>query len=152
VTGTDRRDAPGSGAAGGVGFAALALLDATFVPGIDLVLDLVGFRDRVEGADLVITGEGALDEQTLHGKAPVGVAAAARRVGVPVVAVCGSNALDAARLSAAGIDAAFALSDDEPDLRRCLLEGERLLRGVGRRIAVDHLTDPALDEVHGAPR
>ena len=152
VTGTDRRQAPGSGAAGGVGFAALALLGATFVPGIDLVLDLVRFRDRVEGADLVITGEGALDEQTLHGKAPVGVAAAARRAGVPVVAVCGSNTLDASRLAAAGIDATYALSDLEPDLGRCLLEGERLLRGIGRRIATEHLAAPALDEVHeGSP-
>ncbi len=153
VTGTDRRESHGSGAAGGVGFAALALLDATFVPGIDLVLDLVRFRDRVEGADLVITGEGALDEQTLHGKAPVGVAAAARRAGVPVVAVCGSNTLDADRLSAAGIDAAFPLSDVERDVRRCLLEGERLLRSVGQRIATAYLRGPVLDEVReGSPR
>jgi glycerate kinase len=142
MTGADRREAPGSGAAGGVGFAALALLDATFVPGIDLVLDLVRFRDRVDGADLVITGEGALDEQTLHGKAPVGVAAAARRARVPVVAVCGSNTLDPERLSAAGIYAAYALSDVEPDLSRCLHEGERLLQVVGRRIAADCLGSP----------
>ena len=63
----------------------------------------------------MITGEGALDEQTLHGKAPIGVAAVARRAGVPVVAVCGSNTLDAGALSAAGIDAAYPLTDVEPD-------------------------------------
>ncbi|MFC7496395.1 MULTISPECIES: glycerate kinase [unclassified Nocardioides] len=138
-TGTDHRETPGAGAAGGVGFAALALLGATTVPGIELVLDLVGFRDRLDGADLVITGEGALDEQTLHGKAPVGVAAVARQARVPVVAVCGSNTLERGPLVAAGIEAVYPLTDVEPDLARCLRDGERLLGLVGRRIATDHL-------------
>ena len=80
-TGRDLRDAPGAGAAGGVGFAALALLDADLRPGIELVLDLVGFHEQLAGADLVITGEGALDEQTLHGKAVAGIAAAAAAAG-----------------------------------------------------------------------
>jgi glycerate kinase len=79
VTGDDVADRPGAGAAGGVGFAALAVLAATLRPGIDLVLDLVGFRAALPGAGLVVTGEGSLDEQTLHGKAPAGVAAAAAR-------------------------------------------------------------------------
>ena len=70
ATGTDLRDAPGAGAAGGVGYAARAVLGATVRPGIDLVLDLVGFPTHLAGADLVITGEGALDTQTLRGKAP----------------------------------------------------------------------------------
>ena len=86
-----------------MGFAALALLGAELRSGIDLVLDLVGFHDRLDGVDLVITGEGALDEQTLHGKAPAGVAAAAAARGIPVVAVCGVNRLDATRLHGAGI-------------------------------------------------
>ena len=84
---------PGAGAAGGTGFAALALLGAHRRDGIELILELLGFEAVLAGADLVITGEGALDEQTLAGKAPIGVARAARRAGVPVVAVAGRNDL-----------------------------------------------------------
>jgi glycerate kinase len=133
------RDAPGAGAAGGVGFAALALLGAELRPGIDLVLDLVGFHEQLTGVDLVITGEGALDEQTLHGKAVAGVAAAARAAGIPVVAVCGTNRLDPARLRQAGIATAYALTDLEPDVRRCIADPTPLLRRLGERIAADQL-------------
>ena len=143
ITGRDLRDASGAGAAGGVGFAALGLLGAELRPGIDMVLDLVGFRGHLSGADLVVTGEGALDEQTLHGKAPAGVAAAARAAGVPVVAVCGVNLLDAGRLHDAGIGSAYALTDVEPDLGRCLSDAGVLLEGLGARIATDHLPVPA---------
>ncbi|WP_328993242.1 glycerate kinase [Kribbella sp. NBC_01245] len=138
-TGHDLRDVPGAGAAGGVGFAALALLGASLRPGIELVLDLVGFGERLAGVDLVVTGEGSLDEQTLHGKAVAGVAAAARAAGIPVVAVCGSNRLDAARLREAGISAAYALTDLEPDVRRCIADPVPLLRRLGERIATDHV-------------
>lgn len=142
ATGTDVRDHPGAGAAGGVGFAALAVLGAELRSGIELVLDLVGFHDRLPGVDLVVTGEGALDEQTLHGKAPAGVAAAAGRAGVPVVAVCGVNRLDPARMRVAGIEAAYALADIEPDLQRCLTDGIPLLEQLGERIAAEHLVGP----------
>jgi glycerate kinase len=138
-TGTDLRSTPGAGAAGGVGFAALTLLGARLRPGIELVLDLVRFEGRLAGADLVVTGEGALDLQTLHGKAPAGVAAAAARAGVPVVAVCGVNHLDEPRLTTAGIGAAYALHDLEPDLERCIADGVPLLERLGERIATDHL-------------
>jgi glycerate kinase len=139
ATGADHRSVAGAGAAGGVGFAAVALLGATLRPGIDLVLGLTGFHEQLPGSDLVVTGEGALDEQTLHGKAPAGVAAAARAAGVPVVAVCGRNTLPAARLRGAGIAAAYALTDLEPDLRRCIRDGVGLLGRLGARIAGDHL-------------
>lgn len=139
ATGTDRRQTPGAGAAGGVGFAALALLDARLQPGIELVLDMIRFQDRLAQADLVVTGEGMLDEQTLHGKAVAGVATAARAAGIPVVAVCGRNVLDAETLAAVGIEAAYALTDVEPDLDRCLTEGDRLLSVLGQRIAAVHL-------------
>ena len=137
-TGTDLRDVPGAGAAGGVGFAAIALLGAELQPGIDLVLELVRFSEQLAGADLVVTGEGALDEQTLHGKAVAGVAAAAR--GVPVVAVCGVNRLAPEQLRGIGVAAAYALTDVEPDVRRCIAEPRPLLEELGERIAVDHLT------------
>jgi glycerate 2-kinase len=143
ATGRDHRDDPGAGAAGGIGFAALALLDAELRPGIDLVLDLVGFHEQLRGSDLVVTGEGALDVQTLHGKAPAGVAAAARAAGIPVVAVCGSNTLSTEQLQEAGIRAAYALSDIEPDLARCMSEGASLLETLGARIAADQLASYA---------
>lgn len=135
----DLRDHPGAGAAGGVGFAALALLGAELRPGIELVLELVGFDQVLAGVDLVVTGEGALDEQTLHGKAVAGVAAAARAAGVPVVAVCGTNRLDSANLQTAGISAAYALTDLEPDVKRCIADPVPLLRRLGERIAVEQL-------------
>ncbi len=130
--------APGAGAAGGVGYAALAVLGARQRPGIDVVLDLVGFAERVGGAALVVTGEGSLDEQSLHGKAPVGVATAARAAGVATVAVCGRSDLDADRLAAAGIGAAYRLTDLEPDLDRCIADAAALLRRTGARIAEVH--------------
>jgi len=141
TTGADARHAPGAGAAGGVGFAALTLLDAELRSGIALVLELMGFADRLAGTDLVITGEGSLDEQTLHGKVVAGVAAAAAAgaAGVPVVAVCGRTSLDEERLRAAGVAAAYPLTDLEPDVGRCMAEPVPLLQRLGERIATDRL-------------
>jgi glycerate kinase len=130
---------PGAGAAGGVGYAALTVLAAKRRPGIEVVLDLVGFANHLQGAQLVITGEGSLDTQTLHGKAPAGVAAAARSAAVPVVAVCGQQLLDRDSLAAAGIVGAYALTDIEPDVRRCIAEPGPLLRQLGSAIAADWL-------------
>ncbi len=127
---------PGAGAAGGVGFAALAVLGAEAVPGIDLVIDLVDLERLTTGADLVVTGEGSLDEQSLAGKAPVGVARLAGRLGVRTVAVCGRTSLTTAQLEGAGIDAAYPLTDEEPDVARCIAEPAPLLRRVGRRIGL----------------
>jgi glycerate kinase len=139
AVGADRRDEAGAGAAGGVGFALQAALGAELRPGIDLMLDLLGFAERVPDADLVVTGEGSLDAQSLRGKAPIGVATAARRAGVPVVAVCGRRMLNDGDLVAAGISAAYALLDVEPDVAACLREPARLLSALGERIAREHL-------------
>jgi glycerate kinase len=141
AVGTDWSRAPGAGAAGGVGFAALAVLGATRRPGIELVLDLAGFEAALDGADLVITGEGSLDAQSMAGKTPVGVARAAARRGVPVVAVAGRSMLTAAELAAAGIASAYPLSDLEPDLERCRAEAAGLLRQVGQMIARERLAE-----------
>jgi glycerate kinase len=138
TTDGDRRDVAGAGAAGGVGFAALALLGADLRPGIDLVLELVRFDEQLDGVDLVVTGEGSLDQQTLHGKAVAGVAARAAQRGIPVVAVCGQNSLDRAELSGAGVRAPYALTD-HADLATSLADPAPLLETVGRRIAVEHL-------------
>lgn len=126
---------PGAGAAGGVGYAALAVLGAARRPGIEVILELAGFRQRLQAADLVITGEGALDRQTLRGKAPAGVAAAAREAGVPVIAVCGRCDLDQETLAAAGIRRAYALTDVEPDLEKCLAQPGPLLTRLAAAIA-----------------
>ncbi|MFC4007659.1 glycerate kinase [Nonomuraea purpurea] len=135
--------APGAGAAGGVGFAALAFLHAELRPGIGYLLDLLGFGEHVTGARLVITGEGSLDEQSLRGKAPIGVAQAAAGAGVPVVAVCGRRTLGDAELRAAGIRAAYALSDLEPDPARCMAEAGPLLERLAARVAAEQLPESA---------
>ena len=141
VEATGREDAshPGAGAAGGTGFAALALLDAAIKPGIELILDLVDFDRRIAGADLVVTGEGSLDAQSLAGKAPVGVARAAAKAGIPVVAVAGRLQLSPQRVREAGISAAYPLTDLEPDLARCIANASPLLRRAGAQIAKDWL-------------
>ncbi len=130
---------PGAGAAGGVGFAAIALLGAESRAGIELFLELTGFYHHLAQATLVITGEGSLDAQTLRGKAPAGVAVAAGRAGVPVVAVAGRNLLSAAELAAGGFAAAYALLGLEPDVARCLAKPVPLLEQLGARIAADWL-------------
>jgi glycerate kinase len=130
---------PGAGAAGGLGFAALALLGAHRRSGIELLLDLVGFPGQLTGARLVITGEGSLDEQSLHGKAPIGVLTAAGRAGVPVVAVAGRCALDERQLADAGFAAAYPLTDLEPDPERSMAEAAVLVERVGERIATEWL-------------
>jgi len=87
---TREANTPGAGAAGGLGFGMLAFFNATLRSGVDIVLEAVKLRDRLAGADLCITGEGRLDAQSLHGKAPVGVARMCRELGVPCVAIAGS--------------------------------------------------------------
>ncbi len=140
ATGTDLATHPGAGAAGGVGFAAMAGLGAAMRPGIELVLELVGLRDYLPTADLVVTGEGSLDRQSLSGKAPVGVADAARRAGVRTVAVCGRTSLDVGELHRAAITAAYALTDLEPDVARCLAEAGPLLERIGAVVARSQLS------------
>ncbi|MFI1327708.1 glycerate kinase [Streptomyces sp. WAC04189] len=129
---------PGAGAAGGIGFGAM-LLGARFRPGIEVMLDVLGFAPALERADLVITGEGSLDEQTLHGKAPAGVASAARAAGKEVVAVCGRLALAPEVLGRAGIRRAYPLTDVEPDVAKCIADAGPILERVAERIARDFL-------------
>ena len=130
--------APGAGAAGGIGYGAL-VMGARFRPGIEVMLDVLGFADAVDRATLVITGEGSLDEQTLHGKAPAGVAAAARAQGREVVAVCGRLALRPEALGRAGIRRAYPLTEIEPDLAKCVSDAGPLLERVAENIGRDFL-------------
>ncbi|MFC8343734.1 glycerate kinase [Streptomyces sp. NPDC057280] len=131
--------APGAGAAGGIGYGAL-LVGARFRAGIEVMLDVLGFAPALEKATLVITGEGSLDEQTLHGKAPAGVAAAARAAGKEVVAVCGRLALPPEALGRAGIRRAYPLTEVEPDVAKCIADAGPILERVAEQIARDFLT------------
>lgn len=90
VTGKDVRNVPGAGAAGGLGGGFLAFLNARLERGIEMVLDAIGFDDIIRGADLVITGEGRVDSQTLTGKTPYGIMKRALRQGIPCIAIGGS--------------------------------------------------------------
>lgn len=128
---------PGAGAAGGVGYAALAVLGARRRPGIDVMIELTGLADAVAGAGLVVTGEGRVDSQTLRGKAPIGVAELALAAGVPTVVVGGSGGLPAEQLREHGIVAQYLLTDLEPDVDRCIADAAPLLEDVGARIARD---------------
>jgi glycerate kinase len=139
ATGVDAVGQPGAGAAGGVGFAAVVFLRARLRSGIDYLLDLLRVREAIDGARLVVTGEGSLDDQTLRGKAPAGVAAAARAAGVPAVAVAGRSTLAPEALEPAGIARAYLLSDLEPDPERSMRDPAPLLRSLAGRIAADWL-------------
>ncbi|MCW8377537.1 glycerate kinase [Streptomyces justiciae] len=130
---------PGAGAAGGIGYGAL-LIGARFRAGIEVMLDVLGFAPALERATLVITGEGSLDEQTLHGKAPAGVAAAARAAGKEVVAVCGRLALPPEALGKAGIRRAYPLTEVEPDVAKCIADAGPILERVAEQIARDFLS------------
>jgi glycerate kinase len=129
---------PGAGAAGGIGFAALAVLGATARPGIELVLEMLDFETHLTGADLVITGEGRLDDQSFQGKAPTGVLAAAARRNIPAVAVCGSSLLTA-EPRYPDFDAVHALTDIAPDVRTAISNAGPLLEKLATRINVRKL-------------
>ncbi len=107
--GHDRRDAAGSGAAGGVGFAAHAWMQSTFRPGATVIAQIGGLEQAVQGASFVLTGEGRMDAQTLLGKTPMGVAQIAHRAGVPTIAIAGSLGHGYQGLYRVGIEAAFSL-------------------------------------------
>ncbi|MGQ0333864.1 glycerate kinase [Halomonas elongata] len=109
--GHDYRDIAGVGAAGGLGFSAVAFLKAKLCPGIERVMSHVGFEDRLSNADLVITGEGRLDIQSLSGKTPIGIARQAKQVGVPAVVIAGHLGAGWEKAYEEGVTSAFSLAD-----------------------------------------
>ena len=140
--GTRHRQNPGAGAAGGMGYAAMALLGAQRRRGIEVVLELTGLARALQGADAVITGEGSLDGQSLEGKTPIGVAETAFAHGVPVYAVCGRTTLDEQTLRQAGIRHTVALVDLVEDPAEALTRSAELVteagEELGRTIATEH--------------
>lgn len=118
-TGKEVCDIPGAGAAGGLGGALLAFVGAELTPGIRMVLKAVNFEEKLNGAELVITGEGRLDSQTTMGKAPQGVLDIALSKGIPVIAI-GGAVEDAAALNAAGFSAVFPIIQGVVDLKTAM--------------------------------
>ncbi|WP_143163015.1 glycerate kinase, partial [Couchioplanes caeruleus] len=125
---------PGTGAAGGVG-AALLALGARMVSGIDLVTRIIGLEEQLDRADLVITGEGSFDHQSLRGKVAAGVANAARDRGLPCVVVAGRNETGYREAANAGVTETFALLEHFGSEERALAEPARGLREIGARLA-----------------
>ncbi|HEY3281371.1 MAG TPA: glycerate kinase [Armatimonadota bacterium] len=124
--GRDWSQAPGAGAAGGLGFALMAFLGARLVPGVRLLREVAGLDARAARADLVITGEGRLDAQTAYGKTIAGVCEAARGAGTPVVALCGSIKSDSAELRGLGLAAALSIAAGPASLN-CMVQDAAIL-------------------------
>ena len=135
TTGEDRRNVAGAGAAGGFGFGFVALAGATIRPGASLVLDIVQLDRRVEGASLVVTGEGKLDAQTHSGKAPAAVADLARKRGVRTAAVCGSVEAAADELERIGIFKAVAATPKGMSLDEALPRAAQLVEEAAAKLA-----------------
>ncbi|NHD16163.1 MULTISPECIES: glycerate kinase [unclassified Actinopolyspora] len=123
----DVTDRPGAGAAGGVGYAAQAVLRARYDSGSRVVLSATGLSEELNTFDVVITGEGSMDAQSSYGKAPGTLACLARESGTPVLAISGQCSLDAAQLDEIGIRRAWQLRTVEPDLEKCLHRADALL-------------------------
>ena len=126
---------PGAGAAGGMGAALLGMLNARLRPGIEIVTETLRLDEAVRDADLVITGEGRLDSQSIHGKTPIGVARVAKRHGVPVIAIAGSLTSDYQVVHQHGIDAAFSVLDGIVTLEEALAGADRNLQVTARNVA-----------------
>lgn len=111
---------PGTGAAGGLGYAFLTFLEGELEPGIDIILEATGLEQKIKGADVVVTGEGRMDSQTIMGKVPVGVAAIAKRYNKKVIAFCGCATEDAGICNEYGIDSFFSILRNPVSLEEAL--------------------------------
>lgn len=136
LTGKDVRDIAGAGAAGGMGAAMLAFLSARLRPGIEIVMETVGLAEKVAGANLVITGEGRIDSQTIHGKTPVGVARIAKAAGCRVIGIAGSLSDDHEIVYEHGFDAVFSIVPGPMDLQEALRTGAENLTAFSTNLAL----------------
>ena len=134
ATGRQVRERPGAGAAGGMGAMLLALTAAELRPGIALVLEASGFAAALDGADLVLTGEGRVDAQTAHGKTIHGVARAAAAAGVPVVVIAGEIGAGAGALHEVGVQAMFSLVSGPMDLTSAMKRTGDLLASATEQV------------------
>ncbi len=132
--GFDVRSLSGAGAAGGLGAGLHAFLGAELKKGIDLVFSLIKFKDKIKDADLVLTGEGRIDRQTAFDKAPAGVGAAAKELGVPCFAIAGSVGDDLGDLHARGIDAVFCIVSGPSTLDDAMKNGRKLVAKTAEQV------------------
>ncbi|WP_318507235.1 glycerate kinase [Photobacterium leiognathi] len=133
--GKDVKDMAGAGAAGGMGAALLGLFNAQLRPGIEIVMDAVNLADVLQDADLVITGEGRIDSQTIHGKTPIGVARTAKRFNKPVIGIAGSLSYDCNVVHEHGIDAVFSVVPRSVSLAEALAEAAINVELTARNVA-----------------
>lgn len=134
ATGVDQAETPGAGAAGGLGYAFLQFLRARVRPGVEVVADALHLRDRIIGADLVLTGEGSVDAQTLGGKTPMGVARIARDEGVPVIIIAGNVKDDADVLLDHGVTALVPTPRSAGELANLIARSGRDLRAASASV------------------
>jgi glycerate kinase len=128
----DFRDEPGAGAAGGLGFGLMSFCGAIVRPGFDVVAEAVGLEAKMKDADLVITGEGSLDRQTLEGKTPAGVARLARKLGKRVYAIVGRASED--RQARELFDGVYELTQPGMSEQESIANAGKLLRARGREL------------------
>ncbi|WP_318515908.1 glycerate kinase [Photobacterium leiognathi] len=133
--GNDVKDMAGAGAAGGMGAALLGLFNAQLRPGIEIVMDAVNLADVLQDADLVITGEGRIDSQTIHGKTPIGVARTAKRFNKPVIGIAGCLSYDCNVVHEHGIDAVFSVVPRSVSLAEALAEAAINVELTARNVA-----------------
>lgn len=125
---------PGAGAAGGMGAALLAFLDAVLERGIDIVIEATQLERKIMDSNLVITGEGKIDDQTQFGKTPYGIATLAKKYNKPVIAIAGGIGEDASVLYEKGIDSIFSIVNKPMTLEEAMVHGESLLEDTAERI------------------
>lgn len=139
----------GGGAAGGLGAGLMAFVGGELRPGVDIVIDRIKLRQRMKGCDLVITGEGRMDGQTVFGKTPSGVARVARELGIPIIAICGCLGKDAIKVNEIGIDAFFSALEENVENEDLPKRGPVMLMNCAEQVAklinVVYLHDRSLD-------
>ena len=131
--GADVKEAPGAGAAGGLGAGLMAFLNAELRSGIDIVIEASGLEQHLEGADLVITGEGMIDRQTIYGKTPIGVAKSAKKSGIPVIGIAGGIGDDASVVYENGIDALMSIVSYPMSLEIAMERAQDLVADAAER-------------------
>lgn len=134
VTGMNMGTIPGSGAAGGLGAALVAFFGAVLKPGIETILDFVNFQELIEGVDLVVTGEGKIDGQSVYGKVPVGIAKRCSKKNVRVAVIAGGMGRDAQKVYDFGIDSIMTTINRDMPIEEALARAEELLQDAADRM------------------
>lgn len=130
----DLNKIPGAGAAGGLGAGLLAFLEADLKTGIKIILDILDFEAKLEGVDLVITGEGMLDGQSIYGKTPIGVSRSAAKKNIPVIAIAGTLGENVEKVLNEGINSYFSIIDSPADLEKIIEKTPLLLANLSEQI------------------